>query len=161
MPSEGIKALRLQALAALQATGYADKVKGLAQCQSTLGALHSALALPAVATLRLHSGSLLEPADLPGQPLQPVLLTHTAIAPHSLYTAEGLPRLLHAVTHSQGPARLAVTVERLPEQPQQAIDQVIQTLHADVRKRPWAWWHWGLWDQMWHPALEEVNRDPH
>ena len=69
--------------------------------------------------------------------------------------------LLHAVTHSQGPARLAVTVESLPEQPQQAIDQVIQTLHADVRERPWAWWHWGLWDQMWHPALEEVNRDPH
>lgn len=99
MPIEGVKALRLQALAALQATGYADKVKGLAQCQSTLDALHSALALPAAAKLRLHSGSLLEPADLPGQPLQPVLLPHTAIAPHSLYAAEGLPRLLHAVAH--------------------------------------------------------------
>ena len=99
MPSEGIKALRLQALAALQATAYADKVKSLTQCQSTLDALHSALALPAAAKLRLHSGSLLEPADLPGQPLQPVLLPHTAIAPHSLYAAEGLPRLLHAVAH--------------------------------------------------------------
>lgn len=69
--------------------------------------------------------------------------------------------LLHAVTHSRSPASLAVTVEPLPEQPQQAIDQVIQTLHADVQARPWAWWHWGLWDQMWHPAAQEVNRDAH
>ena len=96
---EGIKTLRLQALAALQATGYADKLEVLALCQSALGALHPALALPAAANLRLHSGSLLEPADLPGQPAQPVLLPHTAIAPHSLYAAEGLPRLLHAVAH--------------------------------------------------------------
>ena len=97
--SEGVQALRLQALAALQATSYADKLEGLAQCQSALAALHSALALPAAADLRLHSGNLLAPADLPGQPAQPVLLPHTAIAPHSLYAAEGLPRLLHSVAH--------------------------------------------------------------
>ena len=96
---EGIKTLRLQALAALQAPAYADKLAGLAQCQSALDALHPALSQPSAVNLRLHSGSLLEPADLPGQPPQPVLLPHTAIAPHSLYAAEGLPRLLHAVAH--------------------------------------------------------------
>lgn len=68
--------------------------------------------------------------------------------------------LLHAVTRSHGPAQLSVEVEPLPQEPKLAIDQVIQKLHADVRERPWAWWHWGLWDQMWHPASEEeLNRD--
>ena len=59
--------------------------------------------------------------------------------------------LLHAVTYSERPDRLRVVVETLPENPRQAIDAVIQRLEQDVRARPWAWWHWGLWDQMWQP----------
>lgn len=59
--------------------------------------------------------------------------------------------LLHAVTYSERPDRLRVVVEPLPENPRQAIDAVIQRLEQDVRARPWAWWHWGLWDQMWQP----------
>ena len=62
--------------------------------------------------------------------------------------------LLHAVTYSQRPDHLKVVVEPLPENPQQGIDQVIQRLEQDVLARPWAWWHWGLWDQMWQPAPE-------
>ena len=97
--SFALQALRLQALAALQAGAYADKVKQLNLCQAALAELAPALALPAAAHCRLHSGALPEPAGLPGRPAQPVLLPHTAIAPHSLYAAEGLPRLLHAVAH--------------------------------------------------------------
>lgn len=97
--SFALQALRLQALAALQAGAYADKVKQLSLCQAALAELAPALALPAAAQSRLHSGALPEPAGLPGRPAQPVLLPHTAIAPHSLYAAEGLPRLLHAVAH--------------------------------------------------------------
>lgn len=63
----------------------------------------------------------------------------------------GVP-LLHAITYSEGPAVLRVVVERLPENPRQAIDAVIQRLHQDVRERPWAWWHWGQWEQMWTPS---------
>lgn len=60
--------------------------------------------------------------------------------------------LLHAVTYSRSPDRLEVVVEPLPENPRQAIDTVIQRLEQDVLARPWAWWHWGLWDQMWQPT---------
>ncbi|MCB1989269.1 MAG: hypothetical protein KDE69_13205 [Burkholderiaceae bacterium] len=63
--------------------------------------------------------------------------------------------LLHVITRSQAPDQLNVQVEPLPADPRVAIDQVIQRLEADVRERPWAWWHWGLWDQMWRPAPQE------
>lgn len=63
--------------------------------------------------------------------------------------------LLHARTHSLAPDRLQVQVEALPSDPEIAIDSVIQCLGRDVRERPWAWWHWGLWDQMWQPAAKE------
>ncbi|ADU98436.1 hypothetical protein HF896_03815 [Alicycliphilus denitrificans] len=63
--------------------------------------------------------------------------------------------LLHACTRSLAPDRLEVAVEALSGSPQAAIDAVIQRLDRDVRERPWAWWHWGLWDQMWRPAAQE------
>lgn len=65
--------------------------------------------------------------------------------------------LLHASTYSDAPDRLRVRVEALPQKPQEAIDVVINHLEADVRERPWAWWHWGLWDQMWRPAPQEEH----
>lgn len=77
-----------------------------------------------------------------------------------LARSTGVP-LLHAATYTHRPDQLEVVIETLPVDPEQAIDQVIQKLHRDVQARPWAWWHWGLWDQMWHPAPEEVNRDAH
>ena len=67
----------------------------------------------------------------------------------------GVP-LLHAVTYSEGSARMRVEVETLPDNPQLAIDSVIQRLERDVRSRPWAWWHWGQWEQMWTPSPTEV-----
>lgn len=69
--------------------------------------------------------------------------------------------LLHVRTHSQAPDQLSVQVDVLPPDPRTAIDQVIQQLHADVRERPWAWWHWGLWDQMWRPAPREERLVQH
>lgn len=60
--------------------------------------------------------------------------------------------LLHGVTRSVGPDRLEVTIEALPDEPPAAIDKVIQRLDEDVRERPWAWWHWGQWDQMWRSS---------
>ena len=70
-----------------------------------------------------------------------------------LAQSTGVP-LLHAATYSRSADRLDVVVEPLPENPGQAIDQVIARLDEDVRARPWAWWHWGLWDQMWQPTPE-------
>lgn len=67
-----------------------------------------------------------------------------------LAQSTGVP-LLHAVTYSRHPDHLEVVVEPLPENPRQAIDKVIQRLEQDVLARPWAWWQWGLWDQMWQP----------
>lgn len=61
--------------------------------------------------------------------------------------------LLHASTRSLAADRLKVVVEPLSGSPQAAIDTVIERLDRDVRERPWAWWHWGLWDQMWQPAV--------
>lgn len=68
-----------------------------------------------------------------------------------LAQSTGVP-LLHAVTYSRSPAHLEVVVERLPDNPGKAIDTVVQRLEQDVIARPWAWWHWGLWDQMWQPT---------
>ncbi|MGP1692952.1 MAG: hypothetical protein ACTS6O_10630, partial [Giesbergeria sp.] len=65
--------------------------------------------------------------------------------------------LLHARTLSLASDRLQVVVEALSGSPQTAIDSVIARLDRDVRERPWAWWHWGLWDQMWRPAVQEVR----
>ncbi|WOO31852.1 hypothetical protein [Diaphorobacter limosus] len=65
--------------------------------------------------------------------------------------------LLHGRTRSLAPDRLAVLVEALPSDPEMAIDSVIQRLDSDVRERPWAWWHWGMWEQMWQPATGKVT----
>lgn len=65
-----------------------------------------------------------------------------------LAQSTGVP-MLQAVTCSRNPTHLEVVVERLPQNPHQAIDAVVQTLERDVVRRPWAWWQWGLWDQMW------------
>ena len=62
--------------------------------------------------------------------------------------------LLHGVSRSTAPDRIEVDVEALPEGPQAGIDRVIQRLGEDVKERPWAWWHWGLWDQMWQPSAQ-------
>lgn len=67
-----------------------------------------------------------------------------------LAQSTGVP-LLHAATHSRSPGRLEVVVEPLPDNPRHAIDTVVQRLEQDVLARPWAWWQWGLWDQMWQP----------
>ncbi len=63
----------------------------------------------------------------------------------------GVP-MLHAVTYSDSAVRLRVEVETLPDNPKKAIDSVIQRLERDIRSRPWAWWHWGQWEQMWTPS---------
>lgn len=67
-----------------------------------------------------------------------------------LAQSTGVP-LLHAVTYSRRPDHLEVVVEPLSEDPREAMDKVIQRLEQDVQARPWAWWQWGLWDQMWQP----------
>lgn len=77
-----------------------------------------------------------------------------------LARSTGVP-LLYASTQTLAPGDLEVFVEPLPADPEEAVNQAIQKLHADVQKRPWAWWHWGLWEQMWHPAPEEEKRDAH
>ncbi|WP_199740073.1 lysophospholipid acyltransferase family protein [Acidovorax sp. FJL06] len=78
-----------------------------------------------------------------------------------LAQSTGVP-LLHAVTCSRSPDHLDVLVEPLPDNPRQAIDAVVQRLEQDVRARPWAWWQWGLWDQMWQQQApeSEVERKP-
>lgn len=63
--------------------------------------------------------------------------------------------LLYGCTRSLAPDRMEVSVEPLCGSPRAAIDTVIQRLDWDVRERPWAWWHWGQWDQMWQPAAQE------
>ena len=63
--SFALQALRLQALAALQAGAYADKVKQLNLCQAALAELAPALALPSAAQCRLHSGAVPEPLTMP------------------------------------------------------------------------------------------------
>ncbi len=68
-----------------------------------------------------------------------------------LAQSTGVP-LLHAATYSERADHLRVVVEPLPANPRQAIDTVIQHLERDVAARPWAWWQWGLWDQMWQPT---------
>lgn len=76
-----------------------------------------------------------------------------------LALSTGVP-LLHAVTYSKAPDRMDVVVEPLPSDPKHAIDTVVQRLEKEVRARPWAWWQWGLWDQMWQPkAGPEGNYD--
>jgi|GEM_PF-575481 len=70
-----------------------------------------------------------------------------------LAQSTGVP-LLHAATYSRQPDRLEVVVEALPGSPRECVDQVIQRLEKDVQARPWAWWHWGLWDQMWQPGAD-------
>ena len=67
----------------------------------------------------------------------------------------GVP-MLHAVTYSDGATRLRVEVETLPDNARLAIDSVIRRLERDVRSRPWAWWHWGQWEQMWTPSSAEA-----
>lgn len=69
--------------------------------------------------------------------------------------------LLHAATYSDSPDRLRVHVEALPQNPIEAIDAVICHLEADVKTRPWAWWHWGLWDQMWRSTPQEESLVQH
>ena len=76
-----------------------------------------------------------------------------------LAQSTGVP-LLHAVTCSRTPDNLQVCVEPLPESPRQAIDTVVQRLDQDVRSRPWAWWQWGLWDQMWQQQAPELQAEP-
>ena len=76
-----------------------------------------------------------------------------------LAQSTGVP-LLHACTRSLAPDKLAVEVEAMSGPPQVAIDTIIGRLERDVRERPWAWWHWGLWDQMWRTAPCEGEKCP-
>lgn len=69
--------------------------------------------------------------------------------------------ILHAVTQTLHPDHLLVAVETLPDNPTEAVNSVVQRLHQDVQKRPWAWWHWGLWEQMWRTSSPGENFDQH
>ncbi len=62
--------------------------------------------------------------------------------------------LLHGSTRSVAPDRLQVSIETLPREPELAINRVIQRLAEDVTERPWAWWHWGLLDQIWQSSSQ-------
>jgi lauroyl/myristoyl acyltransferase len=76
-----------------------------------------------------------------------------------LAKSTGVP-LVHAVTYSEGTSQLRVEVDPLPEEPKAAVSAVIRRLENDVRARPWAWWQWGVWDQMWQRAeLTDGGRD--
>jgi len=75
-----------------------------------------------------------------------------------LAQSTGVP-LLHAATYSERADRLRVVVELLPANPREAIDTVIQHLARDVAMRPWAWWQWGLWDQIWQRASKAEGID--
>ena len=73
----------------------------------------------------------------------------------------GVP-LVYAATYSDGPSRLRVVFDPLPEDPRLAIDAVIARLERDVLERPWAWWCWGQWEQMWAPSLRgEAELEQH
>ena len=65
------------------------------------------------------------------------------------------PVVVEEVAVAEAVVEVEVEVEALPGNPEAAIDAVIQRLDRDVRERPWAWWHWGLWDQMWQPVASE------
>lgn len=62
--------------------------------------------------------------------------------------------LLHGMTRSVAPDQLEVVIEALPEEPEVALNRVVRRLAEDVAVRPWAWWQWGLWDQMWRPTSQ-------
>lgn len=62
--------------------------------------------------------------------------------------------LLHGMTRSVAPDQLEVVIEALPEEPEVALNRVVRRLAEDVAARPWAWWQWGLWDQMWRPTSQ-------
>ena len=65
----------------------------------------------------------------------------------------GVP-LLQATTYTRRPACMEVVIEPLAGDPVQAINQAVQRLEKDVMARPWAWWQWGLWDQMWQATRQ-------
>lgn len=71
-----------------------------------------------------------------------------------LAKSTGVP-LVHAISYTQGVDHLKVDVDRLPQEPKAAVDAVIQRLERDVRERPWAWWQWGVWDNMWQRTDRE------
>ena len=71
-----------------------------------------------------------------------------------LAKATGVP-MLHAATYTESSDRLRVVVRALPEEPVEAINEVIRQLETDVRERPWAWWQWGVWEQMWQKSTTE------
>ncbi len=75
-----------------------------------------------------------------------------------LARSTGVP-MLHAITYSQGNARLSVSVDPLPSDPICAMDAVVRRLERDVRERPWAWWQWGVWDHMWSGSPERSGLD--
>lgn len=77
-----------------------------------------------------------------------------------LAQSTGVP-LLHAVTRSRSPGHLDVSIEPLPQNPKEAIDEVIRRLEQDVLERPWAWWQWGLWDCMWQKTPGRGQLDNH
>lgn len=60
--------------------------------------------------------------------------------------------LVHGRAFSLAPDQLRVDLRVLDDEAESAIDGVIAQLEMDVAERPWAWWHWGQWDQMWRPS---------
>ncbi|MDR2127702.1 MAG: hypothetical protein LBP52_01350 [Burkholderiaceae bacterium] len=59
--------------------------------------------------------------------------------------------MVQATTYSRAADRLSLLIEPLPAEPEVALDQVVARLERDVRQYPWAWWHWGVFNQMWTP----------
>lgn len=60
--------------------------------------------------------------------------------------------LVHGRAFSLAPDQLQVRLQVLGGNPATAIDTVIAQLERDVSEHPWAWWQWGLWEQMWKPT---------
>ena len=89
--STALDALRLLALEALRGQTIEHKKSGLQRC---LAQLARAQTWPASSSLDIP-----EPQNLPGRPARPQLQAHRDIPSASLYTREGLPRLLHSVAH--------------------------------------------------------------
>ena len=74
----------------------------------------------------------------------------------TLYLATGIERiaahtqaaLLHVTSFTEPDGHIRIRIRELDSAPGRAVDQVIEQLERDVRERPWAWWNWGLIDEM-------------
>ena len=59
--------------------------------------------------------------------------------------------LLHVTSCTEPHGHVRIRIRALDSNPERAVDQVVEQLERDVRERPWAWWNWGLIDEMTKP----------